>query len=144
MDLDLLDTIKDTDENILIVNCKINNTSIILGSVYGPNLEDNRSFFNKIDEFLNRFKDTPVILGGDWNTTVSDLPPRENPDIFNMLTTPSRSRTGWLVETMATNRLIDPFRFFSPNTRDFSYQPSGSVRNNRSKIDFFSSFRAAG
>ena len=52
-DLDLLDTIKDTDENILIVNCKIDNTNIILGSVYGPNVDDNRSFFNKIDEFLN-------------------------------------------------------------------------------------------
>ena len=82
LDLDLLDTIKDTDENILIVNCKIDNTKIILGSVYGPNVDDNRSFFNKIDEFLNRFKGTPVILGGDWNTTVSDLPPRENPEIL--------------------------------------------------------------
>ena len=82
LDLDLLDTIKDTDENILIVNCKIDNTNIILGSVYGPNVDDNRSFFNKIDEFLNRFKGTPVILGGDWNTTVSDLPPRENPEIL--------------------------------------------------------------
>ena len=38
---------------------------------------------------------------------------------------------------MATYCLIDPFRFFSPNTRDFSYQPFGSVRNNRSRIDFF-------
>jgi hypothetical protein len=33
--------------------------------------------------------------------------------------------------------LTDPFRILHPDVRDFTYNPSGSIRKNRSRIDFF-------
>ena len=50
---------------------------------------------------------------------------------------PSHARSNRLYDTMIRFNLLDPYRHLSPNLTDFSYQPYGTVRNNRSRIDFF-------
>ena len=68
---------------------------------------------------------------------MSPAPAEINLDVFNMRTIPSQVRTTWLNEIMDKHELLDPFRYLNPNMMDFSYSPYGTVRKNRSRIDFF-------
>ena len=43
----------------------------------------------------------------------------------------------WLEEIITRHKLLDPFRYLHPNLKDFSYTPYGTMRRNRSRIDFF-------
>ena len=128
--------IKDTEENCIFLDGKISGQKVAIASIYGPN-DDNRTFFNFLDNTLLGLRDQPIIIGGDWNTTVSPLPTDVNPDVLNMRTIPSQVRTLWLNNIMEKNDLHDPFRHLNPNMMDFSYSPYGTVRKNRSRIDFF-------
>ena len=135
-DFTLTDTFPDPDENVLLISGLTAGKKILLGAIYGPN-ENNRVFFEFIERIVTRYRDHAVIIGGDWNTTVSAAPVDNNPDVFNMRAIPSQERSAWLSSMMDSCNLIDPFRYLNPTLTDFSYFPYGTVRKNRSRIDFF-------
>ena len=136
LDFVLTDTILDQDENVIFIAGSCSGTKLLVGSVYGPN-DNNKCFFQFIENTLIRFKEYRVCMGGDWNTTVSAAPVGTNPDVFNMRSIPSLERSNWLADLMVNCRLIDPFRYVNPTLTDFSYFPYGNARKNRSRIDFF-------
>ena len=135
-DFTLSNTYPDADENILLISGLTSGRKILLGSIYGPN-ENNKAFFEFIELKVSQHKDHSVCIGGDWNTTVSAAPADNNPDVFNMRAIPSQERSVWLSDMMNRCNLIDPFRYLNPTLTDFSYFPYGTVRKNRSRIDFF-------
>jgi len=134
--LDIDETMNDAEENILLIKCTINNNSFVLGSVYGPN-EDNETFFINLARFLERCQGSNIVLAGDWNTTVSGRNVENNADVHNMRSIPSATRTLWLNDLMARFNMIDIFRHRNGDVRDYTYVPFGSVRKNRSRIDYF-------
>ena len=136
LDFTLNRIIKDTEENCIFLDGTVAGDNVAIGAVYGPN-DDNVVLFNFLNTVLPDFKDHAIIIGGDWNTTVSSLPPEINPDIYNMRAIPSQTRSDWLNEVITRNKLTDPFRYLNPNLMDFSYNPYGNARKNRSRIDFF-------
>jgi len=111
---------------------------MVIGAVYGPN-EDNgcKIFFELLRQNLNRWRGIPIILGGDWNPTYSNMAVRDNPDVLFMQSIPSRIRSDLLLDLCGDLDLSDPFRILNPEVREFSYIPSGVIRKNRSRIDFF-------
>jgi exonuclease III len=132
-----LDTERDQiSDNYLLIRAQVNGTTVILGSIYGPNTRDD-DFFDRLQAGLNRFSGDPVILGGDFNCTVSCLPVRENPDVMNMAELPNLAHSRKLREICNRFDLTDPFRALFPERIDFSYAPWGNLRSNRSRIDFF-------
>jgi exonuclease III len=134
---EVLETIRDTQENIILLKININGNTIILGSVYGPNIDNNcGEFFEFLRRNLLNWSNIPCILGGDWNTTVSNLPIGSNPDVAFMRNIPSRIRSDHLLELCGDADLSDPYRTLHPDGVDFSYNPSGDLRKNRSRIDF--------
>jgi exonuclease III len=135
---EILETLRDPQENILLLKVKINDSEIILGSVYGPNVDNNcGEFFEFLRQSLNNWPNIPRILGGDWNATLSNLPANNNPDVAFMRDIPSRIRTAHVLELCEEADLSDPFRTLHPDSTDFTYNPSGDLRKNRSRIDFF-------
>ncbi len=135
---EILETLRDPQENILLLKVKINDSEIILGSVYGPNVDTNcGEFFEFLRQSLNNWPNIPRILGGDWNATMSNLPVNDNPDVAFMRDIPSRIRTAHVLELCEDADLSDPFRTLHPDSTDFTYNPSGELRKNRSRIDFF-------
>jgi len=126
----------DASENILLLNCTINDVHVILGSIYGPNT-NHESFFEDLTAGINSLPRVPVILGGDWNTTNSAAPARDNLDVIFMQDIPSLARTQKLSDFKINFELADPFRLRNPLLRDYSYVPHGNLRRNRSRIDFF-------
>jgi exonuclease III len=132
-----LDTERDqTTDNYLLIRARVNGVTVILGSIYGPNVRDD-DFFDRLLNGLNRFPGDPVILGGDFNCTVSCLPVRENPDNLNMAELPNTAHSRKISEICTRRNLTDPYRALYPERTDFSYAQWGNLRNNRSRIDYF-------
>ncbi len=135
---EIISSVVDPQENILMLRIKVRNVEMIVGAIYGPNLDNNcLEFFNFISNTLNDWSNLPIILGGDWNATFSTLPIDENPDVLFMRQLPSITRSRNVLELCERYELTDPFRILHPDVRDFTYNPSGTVRKNRSRIDFF-------
>jgi hypothetical protein len=68
---------------------------------------------------------------------VSNLPLNVNPDVFSMRAVPSTARTNRILQLCEDFRLLDPYRTLHPDQRDYTYIPSGVLRTNRSRIDYF-------
>jgi exonuclease III len=75
--------------------------------------------------------------GGDWNATPSMEDVAYNLDVIFIRNLPSRYRSEKVVELAEDLDLSDPFRALHPDSKEFSYYPSGNLRRNRSHIDFF-------
>ena len=133
---DILEEVRDNQENILGLRLQINNRELCICAVYGPNTND-MSFYDFLDNLLNRWRHLPIVVAGDWNATFSDLPVNLNPDVFSMRAVPSTVRTARILQICQDMDLTDPFRALHPDERDFTYVPSGVLRTNRSRIDFF-------
>ncbi len=135
---EVLETIKDLDENYLLLRLVIRDVEVVIGSVYGPNLDNGcENFYDNLQDQLTLWRGVPIIIGGDWNATYSDLDVNENPDVLFMRSIPSRVRSGMINDLCGAVSLSDPFRTLNPESREFTYNPSGVLRKNRSRIDFY-------
>jgi exonuclease III len=130
------ETVRDVDENIVLSRLRINGKSFIIGSVYGPNKHD-QNFFNTLGNLITGLGNHPVIVGGDWNLTPSNLPVDLNPDCCDMGSLPNHRHTEYF-NTLCTNlNLVEIYRFLHPTTNDFSYITRAEAASNKSRIDFF-------
>jgi hypothetical protein len=68
---------------------------------------------------------------------VHNLDPPDNIDCFNMVRTPNKQNGNLLRELCTNFDLVDPFRILHGDKIQYSYSPFGSVRSNKSRIDFF-------
>jgi exonuclease III len=122
--------------NIYLLNITINNKCMTIGSVYGPN-QDDELFFNNVGTAIRSFGNENVIIGGDWNTTPNGTSSIANLDILNMASVPSRRRSRWLSNLYNDSNLSEPYRFFYPERREYTYIPNAVANLNRSRLDFF-------
>jgi hypothetical protein len=123
-------------DNYLLIRAELQNQTVILGTIYGPNKKDD-DFFRRLSISLNVLGRYPIVLGGDWNAVFSCLPTGDNPDIFHMQDVPNANHSKKIRELRVDYELSDPFRVLFPNRSDFSYVPYGTMRKNRSRLDFF-------
>jgi Reverse transcriptase (RNA-dependent DNA polymerase) len=110
-----------------------------VGAIYGPNNND-PVFFDNLERDLITISDagrTPIIIGGDWNATWDVRDSRHNIDVINMASIPSKYRTGKIKSLAEALKLTDPFRYFKPLVKEFTYIPNARENINRSRIDFF-------
>jgi exonuclease III len=133
---EIVDSFMDQQENILLMKIKLNGSEIVLGSIYGPNTTD-RQFYRDLDKFLEKHSGCPVVLGGDWNATWSNLGPDENNDIMGMIRTPNVANGTMLKNLASKYDLTDPFRILYPTKKAFSYSPFGNTHTSQSRLDFF-------
>jgi exonuclease III len=134
---EVLETIRDPDENFILIRLVIKEREVVLGSVYGPNTDNGSEiFFDSLCLQLQRWRGRTCIIGGDFNATYSNLGVNENPDVLFMRNIPSRIRSDRVVEMCRVLEMSDPFRTLNPDAKEFTYTPSGTLRKNRSRIDF--------
>jgi exonuclease III len=131
----ILDTDGDEQENIFCMKLCIDNVTFTCISAYGPNRND-EYFFNDLQRLISKYSNFPIVLGGDWNMTVSLMNNAENIDIINMASPPSFHRSRQLYDICGQFNLSDPYHMLYPDRRDFTYIPRTGT-NNPSRIDFF-------
>ncbi len=111
---------------------------LIVGSIYGPNLDAGcEVFYDSLQNQLLSWPGLPIIIGGDWNATYSDSDVNENPDVLFMRSVPSRLRSGMINDLCGAVSVSNPFRIMNPDSREYTYNPSGTLRKNRSRIVYF-------
>jgi exonuclease III len=132
----IVDSFNDDNCNMLLLKVKISNVTITIGSIYGPNIDD-ETFYLQLKEQINNFNSDYVVVGGDWNATLDSSNSRINIDTFNTAGIPSVRRSIWLNKLCDENNLLDPYRYFYPDTREFTFVPFSENATNRSRLDFF-------
>jgi hypothetical protein len=121
---------------MLLLKIVIGEISVTLGSIYGPN-EDDENFFKELEAGIDRFNSDFVILGGDWNATYDTRNNRSNLDTHNTNGIPSVRRSAWLKQLCTRKSLEDPYRYFYPENKEFTYIPFAVDATNRSRLDFY-------
>ena len=130
------ESFSDPEENFLFIRTVINNTQLLLGSIYGPNTTG-RDFYRRIESILERNQDCKVIMGGDWNTVWDKGDLENNIDIFKMQNLPNKCNRDLLRDMSARFSLFDPTRVLYPDAKLYTYLPFGTMRANKSRLDFF-------
>jgi exonuclease III len=132
----IIEQVNSEDENILALRINLRNTEVIFISIYGPNSPD-PAFFNELTGILTRFPALPVVIGGDWNATLSNEPVQNNIDVLNMARIPNLTHSNKICEMLENFNLSDPYRFFYPDRKDYTYIPRFNLSQNKSRLDFF-------
>ena len=127
----------EVSNNFILLDVTIDNVRMTVGSVYGPNHDDEISFFDRLMDGVSFFNNESVLLGGDWNATWDDSKVEKNIDTLNMVALPRFKRTKAIIKLAEQLNLTDPFRIFYPTRRDFTFTPTSALQLNRSRIDFF-------
>ncbi len=136
VDCRIIDTFCDVDCNMLLLKLGIGNSTITIGSIYGPN-DDDENFFSRLEDGIEGFNSNFVIIGGDWNATYDCHNNRTNIDTHNMVGIPSARRSLWLNRLCTLKNLKDPYRYLYPDLKEFTYVPFAMDAVNRSRLDFF-------
>jgi exonuclease III len=132
----ITDSFSDDSCNILLLKIMIANSTITIGSIYGPNTDD-ETFYVQLQEKISLFNSDYVVVGGDWNATLDASNSRLNIDTFNTAGIPSVRRSLWLNRLCDSVGILDPYRYFYPETREFTFVPFSENATNRSRLDFF-------
>ena len=128
--------VRDPGENYILLRARIKGTVMTLAAIYGPNNFE-PDFFVNLSRDIRNIGGTNIIMGGDWNCTLSNTNVNENLDCLNMMNLPNLRHSNLLSNMCTDLDLIDPYRTFHPNRRDFSFIPRSKTQINRSRIDFF-------
>ncbi len=132
----IVDSYKDDECNIILLKIRMCGINITVGSIYGPNI-DNEQFFITLRDKISYLNSDFTIIGGDWNTTLDQRNCAANIDTYNTVGIPSARRSAWLNQFCTDLSLKDPYRYFYPETREFTYVPYNVNATNRSRLDFF-------
>jgi exonuclease III len=132
----ILDISSSEDENLIQIRATIRGSEVCLICIYGPNNND-LQFFENLANYIRLAGNIPVIIGGDWNCTVSADPAPDNPDCLNMARAPNLLHSVKLNEICDEYELVDPFRLLYPDLHEFTYVPRSGIAANKSRIDFF-------
>jgi exonuclease III len=120
---------QDTD-NYLLLRARINDHTVIIGSVYGPN-ENNPNFYGRLKTSIRNLGNYPCVLGGDWNATYSCVPLASNIDVLNMQALPNINNSRKIKEICEELNMSDPFRALYSRKLEYSFDRTDL------KLDFF-------
>jgi exonuclease III len=135
----VIDIARDSvQHNFLLIKASINESTLVIGSIYGPNTDEDLIFYDNLSDSLRALNCDSVIIGGDWNATwCCEEDVNNNIDVFRMRAVPSKRRSERIKLISDTFNLTDPFRVFYPNRLEYTYVPAIVENNNRSRLDFF-------
>lgn len=117
----------------LALQCKIEEKSILIVNLYGPN-EDDAQFFVNVFDFLDNdnvmFEE--LVLGGDLNTTLDFKMDRKSDSLVDA----HSKKRNVLLEFMEHNDMLDVWRMLHPQDFQFSYKRM-EPKVTMSRIDYF-------
>ena len=124
--------------NVILLDCLINNFRITIGSIYGPVYYDCIDFFPKLKEKIISIGNKAFFISGDLNCLSSLSPPslslgRGNIDLLNIASIPNIKNSEILNDWIKNEFVIDLFRTLNPHVVDFSCAPF--QKDYRSRID---------
>ena len=137
----ILDFVKCSLENYLILKISFRDTVFLVGSVYGPTVYQDPDFLDNLKRDILSLGNHEFLIGGDLNMVTDantiTATNKFNLDIKNMLQIPNVSNSKTLSTWCETGFTVDIFRHFYPDRRIFSHVPFNKNDHSRSRIDHF-------
>ncbi len=144
--VEIMEEIKDrVYENYLLLRCKVDGKEVLIGGVYGPNI-NNRQFYRDLIERVEGMG-IPSILGGERNTIIDGNVGEENLDLEDRYNIPQKDNGKMLREWIERGEYCEPFRRKYPMAQTMSYIPFRTRRRvngeweytnyGKSRLDFF-------
>jgi exonuclease III len=122
----------DQEGRFVIINVTINDVTLTLVNIYGPN-NDNDVFFMNVFENIELMGNDNRIIGGDFNCILDN-----NMDKRGGRPTHAHKNTQQLLNTyMDETNLVDIWRKQHPTERQFTYHSTYRGQYLFSRIDFF-------
>ena len=129
--------VRDTECNYIILDAEFGGKRMSIGAVYGVNKDEGIRMYADLERDLLQLKNKEIILGGDWNGTWDNSTVERNIDVLNMVNIPSLRRSNAIISLANNLSMTDPYRIIYPDTREYTFIPSGLNQQNRSRLDFF-------
>ena len=121
--------IADKNGRYLIIAGTLCHNPILLVNIYAPNFDD-PAFTDRLFANLPYLNTHLLILGGDLNCVIDPALDRSNP---RLQAQSSMSKS--ISEFMLKNGCVDPWRFYNPQLKEFSF--FSHVHQSYSRIDYF-------
>ena len=137
----VLDVVKCSLENYLILKISFRDSIFLVGSVYGPTVAQDPDFMVNLRRDILSFGLYEFLIGGDLNMVTDgnaiSSTNNFNLDIKNMVQIPNVPNSKTLSSWCETGFIVDIFRHFFPDSRTFSHVPFNKNDHSRSRIDHF-------
>ncbi len=111
---------RDEDEKYLALHLEIEGKRMTICCIYGPN-QVQPAFFTSLRQSISNFGNYPVVIGGDWNCTISCEPSPSNIDTLNMQNPPNLRHSNLVKKLCSDLEISDPFRVKFPFRREFTF-----------------------
>jgi hypothetical protein len=95
-------------KNFLFLKCRVEGRELLIGGVYGPNIND-VAFYANIKARVEAYG-IPFILGGDFNTVINGAQGDENLDLEDRQSIPNKDSGKFIREWIEEGGVCDPFR----------------------------------
>lgn len=121
--------ISDSYGRYIIVTGQLYNIPVVLVNVYAPNFDDER-FFTSLLNTIPDLDTHQLIMAGDFNLVLCPALDRSSNKPAPL------SKSARIIHSfMNIYKVVDPWRFFFPNQRKYSF--FSPVHHSYSRIDFF-------
>ena len=122
-------TISDSAGRFIAVMGHIFDIKVTLANVYAPNWDD-ESFFRQVLSMLLDLSMYNLILGGDFNCWLNPFFDRSSS------TSAALSKSTKVIQAFMNEfNVVDPWRFFNPDKREYSF--FSHIHRTYTRIDFF-------
>ena len=120
----------DKKGNYSIVEIELSNKlCLLLGSVYGPNI-DNQEFYELLEQKILEYNNPLIIIGGDWNATLNFK--KDNINYINH----NNPRNVRAIKKICNNlNLVDGWRVNNEDRKKFTW--SQGITNKQARLDYF-------
>jgi exonuclease III len=130
----VIDDLRDDEGRILILILELNKIKYSLVNIYAPtqnNQKEQIKFYNKLSTFLDKIRDTKIIMGGDYNTVL-------DPKLDRYRSKADRpTKVGYqLLSIMKEFHLKDIWRSKNPDTMKYTWKRTNPILQ-QSRIDMF-------
>lgn len=126
------DCFSDNNGRFIVMDISVKHQRFTLVSLYGYNT-DEQELYNDIYNKITLYKNSCLILCGDWNF-VQDM----DIDTYNIIHDRHVNCKKVVQNIKDTYNLIDPWRTCNPNSRQYTWRQHSPLK--QSRIDYFFNF----
>ena len=120
---------KDGQGNAIILYLQIQDISLRLLNIYGPNTDD-LTFYNNVNQEIIENEEDYILWCGDFNMCLN--PALDSHNYVNINNPNCRS---CVIDLMSEHNLIDLYRYFYPETRRYTWRKYKPLK--QARLDYF-------
>ena len=125
----ILDSYCDDTNNMICIDLKLENMTLKIINIYGPNI-DSPGFYENLNDIVKNNELDYTIICGDFNLVL-----KPHMDCHNYKTTNNPRTHARLIDMISEQNLIDTFHLLHPSSRRYTWHRKTPIK--QARLDFF-------